>query len=774
MRKIIISLLLITLCLTGFSQFNVTYKKYYTIAEDYTFVDNYTDALPYFLKLDSLVPNNANIQFQIGMCYLLAKKNNEMAISYLEKATPYISTEYYGRFNETSAPVFTYYYLGVAYQEINAFDKSIENYSRFKYYLTNEDVDLMKDVNRKIEQVYTAKRYYSNPIRTRTINMGEAVNTEFAEYAPVVAPDLSYLIFTSRRPGSTGGKKDLTGQPYEDIYIADYDVKTETLSNVRKAEGEVNSDGHEASISVSWDGNTLFIYKDDKGDGNIYMSTKIAGSWGPSVKMPAPINTKHYENHAFLSPDGNQLYFVSNRPGGLGGKDIWVSKKNGEKWEEPVNMGSRINTPYNEDSPVLLSDGKTLYFSSQGHENMGGYDIFVTTFDNGQWSTPVNLAYPINTSADDVFFVPTLDGTQAYFSTIRENGFGNQDIYKLVITEPLDLMAMVNGIVKDTTNNKIIIANIDVWDKTMNQLIVQTSNNSESGEYSFTVPVGRSYEIRFETAQGLVIVDNFTIPNITSENLTFYRPYYLLEQPELVQLDTLIKNVNVGQRMGDRFVLRNVHFDFDKATLRKESETELNLLVKFLKDYPDVKIEIMGHTDDKGSATYNQKLSEDRSLAVTQYLVAHGISMDRLQYKGYGFTQPIASNETDMGRQLNRRVEFRIMGTGTFENIPYDIASMQVTPDPIIINHRGDQNADSGNVKSYYIIGGSFSFLKNAERAKDNYVMRGFKETEILGLNSVGTFRVSLKKFATKDEALKDLPKLRKALNDESIWILEY
>jgi outer membrane protein OmpA-like peptidoglycan-associated protein len=777
MKKSILVLSAMLLFVLAHAQFNATFRKYYTIVEDYTFVDNYTDALPYLLKLDSLVPNNPNVLFQTGMCYLLSKKSTDLAISFLEQATPSVSADYYGKFNETTAPVFTFYYLGMAYQEINEFDKAIENFSRFKYYLTNEDLDWMRDVNRKMEQVYTAKRYYGNPIRTKTQNLGEIVNTEFPEYAPIMSPDLSYLIFTSRRSGSTGEKKDLTGQFFEDLYIADYNGQNETFSNVRPLSGGVNTTGHEASISISWDGNTLFIYRDDKGDGNIYMSTKENGEWTTAVKLSAPVNSKHYENHAFLSPDGATLYFVSNRPGGFGGKDIWSCKRLGEnKWGDPINLGSKINTPYNEDSPTMLSDGVSLYFSSEGHENMGGYDVFVSIMENGQWSTPINLCYPINTTGDDIFFVPTLDGHKGYFATNRPDGFGNLDIYQIIVTEPMDMMATVKGYIRDTTNNSIILANIDVYDLTNDQPIVKTSNNRTDGEFIFTVPVGRSYEITIQTSSGQVIVDRFDVPDQKAQQLSFFKPYYLVSQEHFVQLDTLIKNVNVGQRMGDRFVLRNVHFDFDKYTLRPESEKELNELVQFLNDNPQIKIELLGHTDNRGSESYNQKLSENRAMAVVAYLIDHGISADRLRFHGFGFNQPIASNETDMGRQLNRRVEFRIVGTGTFENISYAAINQTGYKYPVdsTFSHRGDQNSDIQKTTNFYIISGSFTYLKNAERSKQYYQTKGYTEAEILGLNSVGTFRVALKMFPTKDEALKELPKIRKSLDDESIWILEY
>lgn len=766
-------LVIFTLLLTpSIAQFNLTFRKYYNKAEEFIVVDNYKDALPFLLKLDSMVPNNPNVSFLLGLSYFMLGKDIDLSKQYLEKALPHISADYYGKFNETSAPVFTFYYLGRIHQMLNEFDQALDYYQRFQYYLTSEDKEWQQDVLQRINQLHNAKLYYENPLRMRIQNLGPVINTSYPEYAPVFAPDLSYIIFTSRRPGSTGGKRDLTGQYFEDIYIADFDPQTLRVSNVRPLPGNVNSDGHEASISISWDGQYLFIYKDDRGDGNIYMSKKENNEWKPPVKLAAPVNTKYYENHAFLAPDNETLYFVSNRPGGYGGKDIWMCKRLGEnKWSEPVNLGPTINTPYDEDSPIILFDGKTLYFSSKGHENMGGYDIFVSTLDNNnQWTKPINVGYPINTTGDDIFFYPALDGSKAIIAQNKPDGMGSYDLYFIEILEPMDMLATIRGFIRDTINNRIVRANIDVYDLTYNQLIVQTMNDPHTGEYSFSVPTGREYETQFHTELGFTFTDKFSIPLVMGQRQSFFQPYYLVTPPEPASVEPIVKNIEIGQRMGDRFVLRNVHFDYDKATLRPESYEELDRLIALMNDFPDIKIEVYGHTDNIGSPSYNQKLSEERAKAVVDYVVSKGIARNRLSYKGFGASQPIASNETEIGRQLNRRVEFKISGLGTFEQYQYT----DFKYDPALRQqfvHRYDQPQQQ---KKYHIIAGSFSFLKNAEAAREQYLKLGYSDAQILGLSSVGTFRLSIKSFDTKEQALKELSRIRRELQNEQLWIFEY
>lgn len=775
MKKIGLIIILVGLVQISSAQFNNTFKKLYDIGDAYIYEENYIDALPVFLKLDSMAANNANIQFNLGLCYLNSYNQKDKASYYLEKASQSISSDYYGNFNETSAPVFTYYFLGKAYFLEQQFDLALQNFEKFKYYLTSEDMELQKDVEHYIEMTLNAKKLIANPITIRRENLGDVVNSIFPDYAPVMSPDQKFFIFTSRREGSTGNKHDEKGKYYEDLYIADYNASTGKFSNLRPLPGNVNTAGHEASISISWDGQNLFIYKDDKGDGNIYMSTMVDGNWSAAEKLGPEINTKYYENHACLSPDGESLFFVSNRPGGQGGKDIWVSKRIGaNKWSKAENMGSRINSEFDEDSPVILSDGRTLYFSSKGHETMGGYDIFYTIFENGDWSFPRNIGYPLNTVNDDVFFIPTLDGKEAYYASALPEGQGDLDLYRILITGDINQIAILNGLIRDTVTDQAIKANVTVYDFNTGEIYSQTNADEGTGEYSVSLESGRKYKVVVTTENGMTAEDVYDIPSSDFATLTFNKPYYFGNALITMAPDTILNRINVGQRMGDRFVLRNVYFDFDKSTLRPESKTELDRLVALLNALPDISIELSGHTDNRGSDSYNKKLSEDRALAVVNYLVDAGIKRDRLTYKGYGFDQPIASNETDAGRQLNRRTEFRIIGTGgQVINIDSNLVNINLVDTGNTQNNPNNSDVLVEYSPKWYVIGGSFMFLKNAEKFRDELKAEGYSDAEIIGQTSTGSYRVSYKSFKDKESANKEIVKLKQQTKNEGLWLLQ-
>jgi outer membrane protein OmpA-like peptidoglycan-associated protein/tetratricopeptide (TPR) repeat protein len=763
MKKLALLLLLFVFSATSFAQFNSQFRKKYQIAEGYINQDQFAQALPYFLELDALSPNNPNILFHIGACYVETKTELQQAKKYLDVAKSYVSTDYRGHFKETSSPIHTYLYLGRVNLLLNHFDEAILSFEKFLSYLTSDNTDFITETESLFNNAKNAKELTKNPISLEINNLGEAINTPWPEYAPVLSPDLSFMIFTSRRPESTGGLKDPTGKYFEDIYIADYYPETNTWENVRMLPGDVNTSGHEASISISWDGKTLFLYRDDKGIGNIYMSVLEGEEWGKPVKLSAPVNTKNYENHAFLSPDGKTLYFVSDRPGGYGKKDIWASERLGfNSWGTPVNLGPNINTQQDEDSPLMLSNGKSLYFSSKGHNGMGGYDIFISEQDeNKQWGAPINIGYPINTTGDDIFFVPTLDGSQAFYATTRNDGFGDLDIYHLTINKRAT--TNIKGTVIDTISNKPSPANITVYNAQSMEVVYQTANNKETGEYELQLPAGVEYIIHIETETGTRFKDTVYVADVFAENIRFSNPYYLLNQDALT-VDTLVRNVNFGKQVGQRYVLRNVHFDFDKATLRPESEMELNQLVDFLNAHPEIKIEISGHTDNKGGAEYNQTLSQNRAQAVTDYLVDKGISRDRLRYIGFGMLQPMASNDTDEGRQLNRRVEYRVMGVGVFDKEQQQGVAL------------ADVYLEEGttDMKHYYIVVASLRKQQTADEVKQSFISKGYKETITIGREGRGPIRVAIKKHDTKEDALEALQKYRDELKNQSIWILEY
>ena len=663
MKKIFfIITFLILLGYSGFSQVSEVFRTKYNLAENYMSDGNYQDALPVLLYLDTLTPGNPNISFNIGVCYVNSMAEKKKAIPFLERASQNVSLSYVGYPEDITAPVFAFYYLGRAYMIAYKLDSAIANFDKFKYYLTEKDVALVKDANRQIEMCYNAKKLMANPVNIKIENLGEPVNSPYPDYSPVISADEKTLIFTSRREGTTCGKKDVDGKYFEDIYTAIYDQTSKKWTNLRKIGANINTCGHEASISLSYDGKKLFIYKDDNGDGNIYVSTFKDDEWGVPEKLPAEINSKAWETHACLSADGNTLYFVSNREGGYGGRDIYMCEKlaNG-KWSKAMNLGPKINTEYDEESPFILPDGVTLYFASKGHESMGGFDIFTSTLsDDGYWSTPENIGYPINTTDDDVFYVPTVDEKHAYYSSAKEGGYGDQDIYKLSIIAPKKIVAHLKGIIFDELSYKPIEAKLEVVDSKTNNIIASFNSDDKTGDYYVSLPTGKTYNLTVSSDKYIPHTETFTIPDTIAD--PDINKAIIMKKVQITQSqkESKIMFDNKEVLVGERIILNNVLFDFDKYDLRPESTTELDKWVKFLTDNPSIKIEISGHTDNKGGADYNKKLSENRAKAVGDYFADKGIARNRFKCKGYGYDQPIATNLTDEGRQKNRRTEIKI------------------------------------------------------------------------------------------------------------------
>jgi outer membrane protein OmpA-like peptidoglycan-associated protein/TPR repeat protein len=625
----------------------------------------FKNALPYYLKAYEFNPNNAELNFKIGNC-LLHSADKSHAYEYLEKAL---------ELNPSVHPELRYQ-LGVAYQLNDLFEKAIQQFNLYKqeYGKKFTEADLAK-VNKHISECNTGIELLKNPQRVFIDLLPSTVNSEDPDYVPVISADESLLIFTSRRKGTTGDCFDeFINEPCEDIY---YSIKENGKWTPAKNIGPpINTDKHDASICLSPDGTDIYLYRDDNGDGNIYVSHLIGNTWTKPEKLPEPINSKAHEPSVAVSYDGKTIYFVSNREGGLGGHDIYYCTKDAKgKWGKAINLGPTVNTQYDEDGIFMMPDGKTLYFSSKGHNTMGGYDVFKTTNVNGVWTTPENIGYPVNDADDDVFFVLSASGRRGYYSAAHKGGIGEKDIYIItflgpekqpLLTTEDNLLAsatapiketkvqqaveikspqltILKGVITDAFTNKPLEASIDLIDNVKNEVLATFKSNSATGKYLVSLPSGRNYGIAVRAEGYLFHSENFDIPASA-------------EYQEVIK-NIALKSISVGNKI----VLRNIFFDFNKATLRPESTAELERLISLLNEFPNMRIEISGHTDNVGSAEYNQKLSENRARAVVEYLVSKGIVSSRLEYKGYGFTQPIASNETEQGRQENRRTEFKIL-----------------------------------------------------------------------------------------------------------------
>ena len=622
----------------------------------------YRLAIDEYLKANKFNPDNALLNYKIGRCYLNYNDKSQ-AIKYLEKAISLdarISLDM--KYNDVN------YLLARAYHLDYQFDKAIEKYLAHKNSLSPEQLAKENEtIDKRINECEMAKEMVANPIRVFVDNLGETVNSAYPDYKPLVVPEEMMIMFTSSRENTTGGKRDRDSYYFEDIYVTYYEDGKWTLPDNNY---DLNSSNHDATAGISSDGSILYIYKSSGGN-HLYQSFLTNNFYSLAEKMPNKINDGFKQSSASLTFDKTTLYFTSIREGGYGGQDIYYCKRDAkDRWQEPVSLGATINTPYDEEGVYITPDGKNLYFSSKGHNSMGGFDIFKSEFIDGKWSNPVNLGYPINTPDDDVFFTMAANGQRGYYSSKKKDGFGGQDLYiitflgaaKPMILNTEDLQfacfeksgmpgpapkieqnTVLSGVILDSESLTPLQATIDIIDNSKNELMASFESNSTSGAYLISLKPGMNYGISVSKKGYLFHSENFDIP----ENAVAKK----------IQKDILLKRVEVGSKI----VLNNIFFDFNKASLRPESVAELDRLNKLMTDMPSLKIEISGHTDNVGSASYNQKLSENRAKAVVDYLTEKGIESTRLEYKGYGFEQPVASNKTEEGRQQNRRTEFKVL-----------------------------------------------------------------------------------------------------------------
>lgn len=486
-------------------------------------------------------------------------------------------------------------------------------------------------------------------IRIEIKALGKEINSDFNDYAPVVTADGEELFFTSVRPFSE--KEIKRNRPsMEMVYYSKYD-KDAGKWELAKALGEdINIVGrHNSNIAISVDGQRLLLYRDDeRGNGDIFESYLKKNNWSEPKSIAKVINSDAHESSASISPDGRTIYFVSDRKGGRGKRDIWqVSINTTGNWGKPINLGRNINTPEDEEAVFIHPDGKTLYFSSKGHKSMGGYDVYKSVFDGEEWSKAENLGSPINTTEDDLFFVMLASGDKAYYASSREGD--SKNIYEINFTSiakekpKSPNVVILKGLIKDTDSKQPVEATLQISDNNTDTVLAAFNSNNTTGKYLVAIPSGKNLDITVN-AEGYL----FHTEKISTSDTATYQ--------EIIK-NIFLKKIETGTKM----VLENINFETNKSVLTEDSKYELNKLVKILQNNATVNVEISGHTDNVGADAYNLKLSEGRAKSVVEFLIDAGISKERLTYKGYGKTQAIADNNTEEGRLQNRRVEFKIL-----------------------------------------------------------------------------------------------------------------
>ena len=513
---------------------------------------------------------------------------------------------------------------------------------------TEEENALTRKANNKIKNAKVIIPGYKNPVPFSPIALSANINTSVnSEYLPSLSADEELFVYTVRERGQ------------EDLYVS----KKDEEGNWLKGEAlPINTQDNEAAQTVSADGSLLIFTMCSKqisiGSCDLFYSYYFNNKWSVPLNMGEQINTIYWESQPSLTDNGNTLYFSSNRPGGMGSKDIYVSHFKNGNWSKPKNVGPSINTAGDEESPFVHQDGETMYFMSNNHPGYGDFDLFISRKNKDEWSSPENLGYPINSPANEGALIVSLDGSTGYYATDRKylnDDFKKPetDIYQFELYPEIrpNPVTYVKAIVKDAASNKEINALVEIVDLETSEVVY--SYTTKGNNFLACLPAGRNYGMNVNEQGYLFYSDNFELKN--KEN---FKEPYILE----INLNPIPNKVTVEPKeevvYETPIILKNVFFETGSAELKDESTTELNSLHQLLLDNPSIRIQINGHTDDVGSEEDNLALSLDRAKAVYNFILNKGISSSRLAYKGFGESQPIDSNETDAGRKNNRRTEF--------------------------------------------------------------------------------------------------------------------
>ncbi len=643
-RIIFVVVLLPFVCLSGFPQEQTSRdrkaQKFYEQAEVALKNKNYTEALKalnmviaedprfidaYLLKADIWAEQDSVAQ-QVGVL--------EEAIAIEPEKLPKL-----------------YYSLGSSALRIGLYAKAesaLKNYLKY----AGENAPFGEKAKQKLAKATVALNFENHPVNFEPQNMGASINSEWDEYWPSITLDGQTLIFNRLLPPYDNYSKDRS-RYQEDFFVSQ---QVDGVWQPAEPMVSINTAYNEGAQSISADGNLLFFTACTRSDGwgscDIYFSRKKNNRWTEPKNAGAPVNSASWESQPSISANGEYLYFVSNRKGGKGGMDIWRCKLKGfsdlgsPMWGAAENLGDSINTSGNEMSPYIHADGEMLYFSSDYWLGLGGTDLFCSRLKNDSvWTKPRNLGYPINTYKDEQGLVVNADGNLAYFSSDRPGSKG-MDIYyfKMPKESKPSPVSYIKGKVFDKETKKPLCAQVELVDVDNSKSVIKGESCSEKGEFLMCLPLGKEYAF-----------------NITLPGYMFYSKNFAMKKVKAVGNPYLLEVALDPIAIGKSAVLTNIFFETASYELLNESLAELQRLREFLLQNRTVKIEIGGHTDNVGGVEYNQKLSENRARAVYNYLVKNGFSSDRISFRGYGYSQPVADNETPEGRALNRRTEIKVI-----------------------------------------------------------------------------------------------------------------
>jgi outer membrane protein OmpA-like peptidoglycan-associated protein len=642
---------------------------------------NFVEALSKYLAAERLDSADASIQLKIGVTYLSTNKK------YL--ALPYLENAYKTKHDIDPA---INYYIGCAHQERLHFQKALEHFRIFK----RKHKRMSPLADQRIEQCQMADSMTRRDSGIKVELLPSPINTTYYDFAPLLDSGETTLIFTSARDTS---KKDIRNhnQLFESVMVSDK-IGGE-WTEPKNLDANVNHEAHDAATYLSPDGTTLVLYYGDSRDlftskySGGYKSQRLEG-WGKPEPMPAPINMISWESSGCFSPDGQFFFFASDRNEGYGDLDIYMCRRMPDgRWDQPTNLGPQVNTPANEDAPFMHADG-TLYFGSEGHPGLGNYDIFKTRLVGTKWQKPENLGWPVNSPEYENYFFLSPDKKHGYFTSVRESGVGNTDIFMATFPEevkidvvtlgikqradsiarvdslslitkanPMELDSIENnsfvdpsiqaefhvatefrGKVLDEEDGKPLHAEIVLVDNKTNKILTRAYSNRKNGVFIIIIPHGGNYGVSASCNGYLFTSMNFDVPAFASS--------------QTIETAIFMSKAQVGSKS----TLKNIFFDSGKSDLRSESVNELTRLADLLTNNPRLRVQINGHTDSFGDNLTNKVLSLKRAQSVVDYLVKNGIDASRVKAVGYGEERPLVSNDDEQeGREINRRTEIEVV-----------------------------------------------------------------------------------------------------------------
>jgi outer membrane protein OmpA-like peptidoglycan-associated protein len=691
--------------------------------------EDYEKAASAYESLLKIYPENVNLVAKLGICYLNIDGKNQEALALLKRASTNIveKEKDYVEYGE-KAPLDTYLYLAVAYLVNDSLEKALNLFYDAKKRLANTDLFREDYLDNQIRDCRYAMEMKKKPLTIISDLFVPWLKDYPGACNPVLAKNDSVFIFTQKKDEKTR------------IYCSYKSDKWKTPVDITKQLGNYD---RFYSNSITGDGKLLVLYMDDGDDGNLYLSYRKDSVWTKIKSIGKPINTIYWESDGFITPDGKKLFFSSNRPGGAGELDIWVSdRKNDGSWEYPVNCGEVINTPFNEDTPFFDPVTSSLLFSSVGHISMGGYDVFRSVFRNGGWTNPVGMPFAFNTTDKNLFFILN-NNAPGFVTSIYDKKTKERNIYSMVAIDPEDEITTTEGTVALSDGMEVEPgkATVKLTDAKKNTLIQ-------------TVPVKEDGSFKFEIKPGDYVVF-VSHPGYVTDTINLSIPLYFLSHYMVINSSLIPDKVAEGSFL----TIKNILFAFDSYKLDAEAKSALESIRSILINYPDLKIEVAGYTDSKGPAAYNIKLADKRAKAVVNYLVSAAIPESRFVKKAFGESNFVAVNtnrdgsDNPEGRKYNRRVAFGIVDPHTGVIIRQD----NFTPEHLRY---------AGSMK-YSIV-----LRKSAQRLSpgyfDNLDLNGKLFVKTVETDSLWLYAIGI--FYNKNDATKYLGYIKeKGINDAYI-----